>query len=448
MKHLTRRSFLEQGGRMAAVGTVVTQAAGRTGVLGANDRINLAMIGCGGRGRYVMRGLMEEGANLVELCDLRQDRLDQTWKFLSEVQQKQPRFSKDMRKTLASKDIDGVVIGTPDRWHAPATILACQAGKDVYVEKPHSHNIWESEKMVEAAKKYDRIVQVGTQNRSGAYNLAAREYVKSGKLGKIGLVKVFNLKSGEPFRLGPAAQPPAGFDWDAWIGPAPMRPYHEDIFEGGWHRFWDLCSGDMGDDGIHQLDLALMLMGDPGMPRSVRTVGGRYVFPDDDSEVPDVQVASWDFPNFVLTFELSGYPRYMMKTAGTIRRNDEFPYWTHNATRVEIYGADFMMTLGRHGGGWIVQQSGGGVVEKMYGRPCDEEHYRDFLACMKSRKKPTADISIAHASNVILHMGNLAQRLGNVALKYDAGSRQFDNAKANQSIKPEYRNGYEIAEAV
>jgi len=448
MKRLNRRTFLSRGSGIAAAGGVVTlHASSRTQVAGASDRINLAMIGCGGRGRYVMRGLIEEKANLVALCDLRQDRLDEAWKFLSEVQTNQPRFVKDMREVFDSKDIDGVVVATPDHWHAPAAIMACQAGKDVYVEKPHSRNIWESGKMVEVARKYNRIVQVGTQNRSGAYTIAARDYVKSGKLGKIGLVKVFNMKSGGPFRLGPSPEPPAGFNWDAWLGPAPARPFHEEIFDGGWHKFWDFSGGDMADDGIHQLDLALMVMGDPGLPRSVRTVGGRYVYPDDDAEVPDIQVVNWDFGNYLVTFELTGYPKYMMKTSGTIRRNDLFPYWTHNATRIEIYGSELMMTLGRHGGGWIVQQSGGGIVDKMYGRPCDEEHYRNFLESMRSRKPPTADISVAHTSNVIMHMGNLAQRVGNVALEYDATARKFDNPEANQLIKGEYRKGYEIAES-
>jgi len=448
MKRLNRRTFLSRGSGIAAAGGVVTlHASSRTQVAGASDRINLAMIGCGGRGRYVMRGLIEEKANLVALCDLRQDRLDEAWKFLSEVQTNQPRFVKDMREVFDSKDIDGVVVATPDHWHAPAAIMACQAGKDVYVEKPHSRNIWESGKMVEVARKYNRIVQVGTQNRSGAYTIAARDYVKSGRLGKIGLVKVFNMKSGGPFRLGPSPEPPAGFNWDAWLGPVPARPFHEEIFDGGWHKFWDFSGGDMADDGIHQLDLALMVMGDPGLPRSVRTVGGRYVYPDDDAEVPDIQVVNWDFGNLLVTFELTGYPKYMMKTSGTIRRNDLFPYWTHNATRIEIYGSELMMTLGRHGGGWIVQQSGGGIVDKMYGRPCDEEHYRNFLESMRSRKPPTADISVAHTSNVIMHMGNLAQRVGNVALEYDATARKFDNPEANQLIKGEYRKGYEIAES-
>lgn len=164
---------------------------------------------------------------------------------------------------LERDDIDGVIVATPDHWHGPATILACQAGKDVYVEKPPSHNIWEGRKMVEAARKYKRVVQAGTQNRSAPFSLAALEYIKSGKLGDIPLCKVFNLKPGGKFQLPSDGKVPAGFDWNTWLGAAGDRPYNAGLFGHGWHKFWDFSGGDMADDGIHQLDLARMLIGDP-----------------------------------------------------------------------------------------------------------------------------------------------------------------------------------------
>ena len=451
MKQMTRRTFLQHSGRSitaAAAGQMALTAASAQNVEGANGRVNIAMIGCGGRGRYVTHGLIEKGANLTWLCDLHPGRLDQSWKFLSRVQKTKPKLVKDMRQVLDAKDVDAVVVSTPDHWHAPATILACQAGKDVYVEKPHAHNIWESTKMVEAAKKYKRIVQVGTQNRSGPYNLAALEYVKSGKLGKICLVKVYNMKSGGPFRLGDGGKCPDGFDWDKWLGKAAKKPYHGHIFHGGWHQFWDFSGGDMADDGIHQIDLALMLMGDPPPPKSVRGLGGRYAHRGDESQRPDVQVVNWDFGSFVMTFDLTGYPRYMQKTTTTIRRKDLLPYWTQNATRIELYGSQLMMTVGRHGGGWIVQTSGGRLVEKIYGRPADYPHYENFLACVKSRKKPAADVSIAHAANAVMHMGNIAHRAGNVSLTYDPKTGTFDDDKANKLVKGKYRKGYEIPEQV
>lgn len=354
-----------------------------------------------------------------------------------------------MRKVFDAGEVDAVVVTTPDHWHAPASILAVQAGKDVYVEKPHAHNIRESLKMIEAAKKYNRLIQVGTQNRSAPYNQEALAYVKTGELGKIGLVKVYNLKPGEPFLLGKTGPLAGGFDWDAWLGPAPQRAYHERIFRGGWHKFWDYSGGDLADDGIHQLDLALMLMGDPGFPSLVSCVGGKKVWKDDDREVPDVQIAAFEFSDFILTLEMTNYPRYMQKTTSTIRRNDLLPYWTQNATRIELYGSELMMTIGRHGGGWQVTTSGGKMVKQAYGRPADYPHYADFIDSIKSRKRPKADVTIAHKACTMVHMANIAHRIGNVSLRFDPDEGRFiDDQQANGMIGRPYRDKYALPQII
>lgn len=452
MNPVTRRTFVYSSclaAAGAALGRSTLSAASASRVSGANDRINLVLVGCGGRGRFVARGLAERGATIVCLCDLREDRLDTAAQFLAPVQQLVPRREKHMQRVFEAKDLDAVIVATPDHWHGPATILACQAGKDVYVEKPHAHNIWESGQMVAAAKKYNRLVQVGTQNRSSPSALQARDYLQSGKLGKVHLVKVYNLKPGAPFRLGDPGQQP-DLDWDAWLGRAPLRPFHQGILNSGWHHFWAYSGGDMADDGIHQLDISLMLMGDPGFPTSVRTIGGRYAHAGDDSEVPDVQIVNWDFGGkFVLTFEMTEYPKYMQKNQPTIHQNQPIPSWSMNATRVEVYGSELLLTLGRHGGGFVVQQTGGKLIEKVPSpRHPDADHYENFLACLRSRQKPNADISIAHTSNAVMHMGNIAHRVGNLALRYDAATGRFDLPAANALLKPEYRKGYEIPERV
>jgi predicted dehydrogenase len=445
---LSRRSFLSRSAQ-AATGFAAWTALSADRVIGANERVNVAIIGCGGRGRFVLRVMIAEaGANCVCLCDLSDKRLDQMWEFIQPVQPNKPRFEKDYRKVLESPDVDAVIIATHDNWHAPLTILACQAGKDVYVEKPHSHNMWESGVMVEAAAKHKRVVQVGTQNRSTEYNKQAREIVTSGKLGKIGLVKVFNLKNGSPFKLGDPGTCPAGFDWDRWLGRAAARPYHQKIWQGGWHYNWDYCGGDFTDDGIHQLDLALMVMGDPGLPKSVRALGGRYVHTGDDAEVPDVLNIAWDFGSFAMTFDMSQYPVYMEKSTDVIRKKNLVSDWKQNATRVEFYGQDMLMILGRHGGGFVVEKASSQVVEKVYGQAGDLEHYRNFIACVKSRQQPNAAVSIAHASNLVAHMGNIAHRVGNVALTYDTKTNAFDRPEANALVKDVYRKGYELPENV
>jgi len=451
VERMDRRGFLKSSLGAAAAGPAGMAAISRTSrpVLGANERVNLALIGCGGRGSYNVRGLAEAGATVTHLCDLNEDRLDKVAAFLSEVQSRKPKLVKEMQRVFDSRDVDAVAIATPDHWHGPAAIMACQAGKDVYVEKPHAHNIWESRKMIEAARKYNRIIQAGTQNRSGAYNIVARDYVRSGKLGGVHLVKVYNLKPGDPFYLGDPGEQPGDMDWDAWLGPAPERPWHQNIYRKGWHSFWEYSGGDMANDGIHQIDLALMLMGDPGMSKRVSCIGGRFAYRGDDAAVPDTQVATFEFDDFVMTFELTGYPKYMRKTTGTIRRNDVLPYWTQNATRIELYGTELMMTVGRHGGGWQVTTSGGKVTDEMYGRPCDDEHYANFIDCVKSRKRPTADIEIAHSAATLVHMGNIAHRVGNVALQFDAEQERFvGNSDANKLVKRTYRKKYEVPERV
>jgi predicted dehydrogenase len=216
-----RRTFLAGATGLAAA-TLVSQRA-----RAANSDLRVALVGCGGRGQYVVRGICDAGAHISHLCDLHLPAAESTAEFLADIQPEKPKCVARIEEVLADDSVHAVIVATPDHWHSPLAIQACRAGKDVYVEKPHAHNIWESRQLVEAVRKYDRIVQVGTQNRSGAYNFAARDYVRSGKLGDIGLVKVYNLKSGGRFELGEAGERPEGFDWNEWLGPAPERPWHE-----------------------------------------------------------------------------------------------------------------------------------------------------------------------------------------------------------------------------
>jgi len=444
---IPRRDFIVKSARVAAA-SIIGQQLFAPSVLGANERINVALVGCGGRGRYVARGLVEQGAKLVHICDVSTERMDGLEQFVSAVQAEKPKRSQDMRTVFEDKDVDAVAVVTPDHWHALATVWACQAGKDVFVEKPHAHSIVESRKMIEASERYGRIIQVGTQNRSAPYIEAARDYVQSGKLGKIGLVHVYNLKSGKPFFLGESGKAPAGLDWDRWLGPAPSRSYYEKIFKHGWLNFWDYSNGDLSDDGVHQLDLALKIMGDPEGPAITSSTGGRLVYKD-DSETPDVQTTQYTFKDFILTFEMTNYPRYMQKSTATIRRNDKFPYWTQNSTRVEIYGSELMMTIGRMGGGWQVMTSGGRVEDQMYGRVPDAAHYKNFLECVKSRKKPNADIRIAHKAFSSIMLAVIAHKLGNGTVRFDWRNERFTgDDEANKFLTVQGREKYRMPEII
>jgi len=454
MKKITRRTFLDASAKAAAgLYTGLAALSIRPGkVLGANEVVNFALIGCGGRGRYVARGLIEQGARLIYLCDLHTERIDTAANFITDVQAEKPQTTKLMQKILDDKSVDAVVVATPDHWHALCVILACQAGKDVLVEKPHCHNVWESRQMIKAARKYNRIVQVGTQNRSAPYIYKAIDYINSGKLGDIHLIKVYNMKPAKPFKpfsLGPSSTPPEGFDWNTWLGAAPERPYNESIFEDGWHHFWDFSGGDFINDGSHQLDIARMLMGNPSLPKAVSASGGKLHFKNDDSEMADVLVVNYRFEDYIITFEQANYPRYMQKTTNTIRRNDLLPYWTQNATRIELYGSEEMMILGRMGGGWVSMTSGGKVVEKQYGRFPDPYHQKNFIESVKSRKLPNADIELLHNSCCMMHMANIAYRLGNKTLSVDpVGEKFIDNPEADKLLKRRYRKEFEVPEYV
>ena len=439
----SRRKFLATAATAGSAMAMSRSSYGR--ILGANDRMRFALIGCGGRGTIVTNNMMQMGGELVGLCDLNPAEIDKAASEIAHLQEKKPRFYDRMEKVYDEKDIDAVIVATPDHWHAAASVLACQAGKDVYVEKPHAHNIRESEQLIRAAEKHGRIVQVGTQSRSCPYNFAAVDYINSGKLGKIHLVKVYNLKDGKPFNLKEAGELPRDFDWNEWLGAAPSRPWHNHIYKSGWHHFWDYSGGDLLNDASHQIDLACMLMGEPGLPLSVTSAGGRIAHRGDDSEVPDLLETVYEYPDFIMTLEHSNYPKFMRKTDHSIRRNDELPYWTHNATRIELYGSEMMMTVGRHGGGWVVTRLGGRAVETTYGRPGDQPHCTNFIESIKSRKQPNASLDKLNPSIGLLHLANIAHRVGNKKLWWDYASNGFKgDPQADALLGREYRKGFEF----
>ena len=449
MKKLTRRRFLSYTSGIA--GLAATTSKVRTqGVLGSNERINLALIGCGGRGMGLVGGFMQrDDVRIAGLCDIQPERLASASHGVASRQSgPEPKQFTRIDQVLEDRDVHAVVIATPDHWHTPAALRACQAGKDVYVEKPFCHNVWEGRRLVEAARKYGRVVQVGTQNRSGAYNLAAKAYLESGALGEVRLVKVYNCKGGGPFHLGEPGQQPEGFDWSEWLGPAPKRQYHQRIFGGGWHQFWDFSGGDLADDGIHQLDLALMLMGNPSPPQSVSAVGGKFQFKD-ERETPDVEILQYEYPEFALTFELTQYANAMNKIAGEIRAGDSFPNWLQCATRIEFYGSKEIMILGRHGGGWQAFSSSGKVSAEQFGRHPDPEHKRNFVECMRNRKQPNSSVEICQASHTVMHIGNIAHRMGNKQLLFDSVAERFtNNDDANRLLRRPNQNVYSVPEAI
>ncbi len=441
MRELSRRQFIGSSSiRTAgiAVGAALGAARRPVRAASANDRIRLATIGAGGRGSRLTRDFSARAdTEIVAVSDCDAGRARKLADAIGSSARVRPTESTDLRRVLDDRSIDGVIVATPDHWHALASVLACAARKDVYVEKPASYSIWEGRQMVRAARRYSRIVQVGTQNRSAPYLHEALELIRTGVLGEIHLAKVYNLKPGSPVRVPADGPAPRGVDYDAWLGPAPSRPFNAGHFHGGWYYHYAYCGGDLGNDSIHQLDVARWLTG-VRLPSAAHSTGGNFAF-DDDRTVPDTQVATFDFDNMIMTFELTQYTPYMQKTNWQHRTGDSFPHWLQNATRIELYGTKRQMIVGRHGGGWQVFTSDGAVEAESHGRFPDAPHQQNFIDAMRTRKLPNADIEEGHLSAVLVHMGNISYRLGGRKLALDADTERFrgdDEANALRRRTP------------
>jgi predicted dehydrogenase len=307
--------------------------------------------------------------------------------------------------------------------------------------------------MIEAARKYKRIVQVGYQNRSASYGFTARDYIAGGKLGKVVSVKCYNMLGGIKWTEQPETPVPSWLDWEQWQGPAAVRPFNPGIVSergiGDYGRYWAYTGGSLTDDATHQLDLTRLVLGDPPHPKSVYGWGGNHVF-GGDCETPEFQSIVYDYDDFTLTCE-SGYStKYMIKTPNEIRRDKtRFPYWSNNATRVEIYGSEGFMYLGRMGGGWQVMGTNNEIVAQDGGIFPDDEHQIDFIQALRTRKKPNGDIEEAHRSATLVHLGNIAYRTGNKQLVFDGNTEKILNDdKANAFTKCSYREGYVIPEKI
>jgi len=451
MKTMNRRSFLSASaaglGGLAA-GAAMLRSGPAAGAGSANNKVLLALIGAGGRGSALAQSFASvENVEFKTVCEVNERRGGDLVRALEKQQGRAPGRVKDLRRALEDPEIDAVVIATPEHWHALATVWACQAGKDVYVEKNPSLTIWEGRKMIEAARKYDRVVQCGFQNRSAPYGASAREYLRAGKLGKVVLVKVFNLLSGGPWQPQPDAPPPAGLDWDLWLGPAREVPFNPGRLN-GWGDFWDYEGGVLAGDGSHQLDLARLALGDPPHPRSVTCTGGRWAFPD-RRETPDVQAISYDFGDFVMTCENGTFTPYMAKFPNQVRYGTQWPRWAQSSCRIEIYGTKQLMYLGRHGCGWQALEADGQIAAQDKGYFPDKWHQPNFIECVRSRRRPNADIEQSHFSACLVHLANAAYRTGAGSLRFDAQSESFPGSEpANQFLRPAYRKQYRVPEVV
>jgi predicted dehydrogenase len=396
---LTRRKFLQSSFLTAAACTLSPRSWAQ--VRSANDDVRVCVIGINDRGgSHISNYKKMSGARIVGLCDVDLNVLDRRAQGLEGVQKFQ-----DIRKMLESKEIDAVSIATPNHWHSLAAIWACQAGKDVYVEKPCSHNVFEGRKLVEASRKYDRLVQHGTQSRSNAGKARLAAIVKSGKYGKLLVSKGYCCKARWSIGFKPITDPPANLDFDIWTGPAPKQPFHANLVHYNWHWFWDFGNGDIGNQGVHEMDVARWAMG-ATLPKSVVSLGGRYVIEGkefkDQGQTPNQLVSVFDFGGPLLLFETRGL--VANKTLPGFA--EKYPTQVTN----ELYFETGVVK----GGKFFPKGSNKSepLVEVDF-EELEPDHFANFIHAVRAHKRENlnAEILEGHRSAALCHLGNISYRL-------------------------------------
>lgn len=425
MATTNRRTFLAQTVAVgAAAGTGNARAGGR--VLGANEKIRCAVIGTGGRGGGLFCRMLADRRDtaVAAVCDPDANRLGAAADDVGQRQGDKPRAVDDFRRVLDDKSIDAVFVVTPHHWHAPIGVRALQAGKDLYIEKPASHVYREGQALVAAAKKHGGIVQHGTQMRSSAVTARAGEVIRSGVLGEIKTTKAWNVQRHTHRRAVPDAPTPAGVDYDRWLGPAPKRAFNPNRFHGNWQWYRDYGNGDIGNDGVHDIDMACFGLGVDRLPIRVTAHGSRIALTG-EREYPDNMMVTYQFDNNkVLIYEDRGWAHYGM---------DGFD--SGNA----FYGTKGYMIFSRRGYFQVYLDRKGTQGEGLRGDTGMDRHLANFLDCVRTRKRPNADARTAHLTCALVHLGETAYRTGRV-LQFDPKTETVrDDDEANALLTKEYR---------
>jgi predicted dehydrogenase len=427
---VTRRDFLRQTsvltGGLAALGGTFSVGAAQS----PNEKVVVAIIGCNARGLAHIAGYLPlANAEIGYVCDVDSRAIAKGLAAVAKKQKKEAKGVKDFRSILENKDLDAISIATPDHWHAPATILGCAAGKHVYVEKPGSHDLRESDLMVAAARKYKRVVQMGNQRRSWPWVQESIRAVREGEIGKVNLARGWYTAHRQSIGHGKQVPVPDWLDYSLWQGPAPEKPYQSNVIHYNWHWFWNWGTGEIGNNGVHMLDLARWGL-DVDLPQRVTCGGKRYFF-EDDWETPDTIIANFDFGNKGILWEChSCTPRgfegsnvgvnfYGEKGCVAISGNDTTIYDLSNKVLREINS----------------KQDGLFAY--------DSVHFANFLDAIRENKPLRSEIEEGQKSTVLCHLGNIAWRTGHT-LTYDPkGHKIVDDPAAEALYGRTYRPGWE-----
>jgi predicted dehydrogenase len=443
MDFVSRRDFARSASLAAA--------ASYSRILGANDRVRMGFIGLGNRGDQVHDAFLEHGdSQTAAVCDLREDYMD----FAVKKSRATPARYKDYRKLLDDKNVDAVAISTPDHWHALMFIDACNAGKDVYVEKPLSLTVFEGRRMVEVAEKTKRVTQVGLNRRSGKFLAEAADYIRSGALGKVSVAKSFHIQNEWPTGIGaaPDGPPPKDFDWEQWLGPAPKVPYNKNRTFYNFRWFYHYSGGQLTNFGVHYMDVLRWMLGKES-PKAVVAMGGHFGGIKDNREIPDSLEVLWDFGDMMMVFccyDANGAygcannaEMEIRGTKGTMylsgsrwevvpEKITEVPFgWRTPLDRVteRAYNASRKAVL--------APKSATGSINPAF-------HARNFLDCVKSRRKCNCDILTGHISTSNTLIGNIAYKTKSY-LEWDAATEKFtNNPAANKLLHYQYRAPYKL----
>ncbi len=438
MNTISRRKFLGDSALAASAAPIVAGTlaspwvrSARADEPGPNDKVRLGLIGSGGMGQGDLECFFgNPEVDCAVVCDVDDAQIAKGVAICEQRHGKKPDTARDFRRVLDRKDVDIVLIATPDHWHALPAVLACQAGKDVYVEKPLAKSIDEGRAMLEAAKRHNRVVQMGSQWRSCRHIQEAAAFVRSGKLGKVSLVRGWTyLDWLHSIGTPPDGTPPASVDYNFWLGPAPARPFNPNRFHFNFRWFWDYAGGLMTDWGVHLLNMMLMGMG-PEPPKTAASSGGKYVF-DDAEETPDSQVTVYEFPSYMLLWE---------HKAGLGVGINNRPWgisWAGTEGTIIVNDAGWELLIERRAGNLEPAKHPGSGDP----RPA---HVRNFLDCVKSRQQPDLNLEIAHHVSTVAHLGNLAYRTGH-KITWDAEQeRIIGDPVADALVSAPYRTPWKL----